>query len=274
MNMSNNSSKSLVGILAAALLIIAGSACTGAQPTPLATPAPVTQVVTRVVVQEITREVTRVVEIPVTMTPGPTEAPTSTPDPNATQVPAIPQATLPETTDCLYGPGTFFVYKTSFPAGQPVEVVGRSQDGNWLNIENVGGWNSCWIQAAQAQLQGSRIEDLPVVSPLLPRSEYEFGSPQTTTTKRDGDQVTVSWEAVYMSADEIQGYLIEARVCQGGQLIDLPVFLPVAFQANNGTLSVQITDEAGCSAPSTAHIASMGTRGFAEWDKIFWPPHP
>ncbi len=230
-----------------------------------------TQVVTRLVTQEITQEVTLIVPVPVTVTPAPSQTPTATPDPNPTATSALPQANLPAYTDCLYGPGTFYVYKTSFPAGQSVEVVGRSQDGNWLNIEAVGGWNSCWIQAAHAQLQSGRLEDLPIVKPFLPRSEYEFGSPQTTTVQREGDQVTVSWEPVYMSADEIQGYLIEARVCQGGQMTNLPVFVPVTFKTNTGILSVQILDEAGCTEPSTAHIVSMGKRGFAEWEKIFWP---
>lgn len=243
--------------------LAAVSACS-----PQETPVPAPAVV---IVQEVTREVTRVVEVPVTVTPAPTLTPTATLDPSST--PVLPQAVLPEYTDCLYGPGTFYVYKTSFPAGHPVEVVGRSDDGDWLEVQEVGGWNACWVQVSQAQLQAGSVEDLPVVAPLLPRSEYEFGSPQTTTARRDGDVVTVSWEAVYMSADEVQGYLIDAYVCQGGEYVHLPVFVAKTYEENTGTISVQITDEAGCAQPSEAHIVSMGRRGFAEWEKIFWPAH-
>jgi len=274
MNRSKIHSKRFTIIILACLLAIAISACSASQPESSNTPAqPVemTRVVVRRVTQEVTQVVTRIVEVPVTVTPAPTQAPTSTPDPSVTRTAELPQATLPEYTDCLYGPGSFYTYKTSFPAGQVVEVVGRSQDGAWINIEAVHGWNSCWIQAAQAQLQSSRLEDLPVVTTMLPRSEYEFGSP-SPAARRDGDEVTVSWEAVYMSRDEIQGYLIDAQVCQGGQYIHLPVFVPMTFDQNVGTISVKITDEAGCTEPSTGHIVSLGKRGFAEWEKIFWPP--
>ncbi len=164
----------------------------------------------------------------------------------------------------------FYQYKTSFPAGQQVEVVGRSDDSEWIAIEEVGGWNSCWVRATQADLQNARVEDLPVATTLLPRSEYEFGSP-TPVVRREGDEVMLSWEAVYMSADEIQGYLIDAYVCQNGQHIHLPVFVSKTFEENVGTITTKITDEAGCAEPSTAHIVSVGKRGFAEWEKIFWP---
>jgi hypothetical protein len=135
----------------------------------------------------------------------------------------------------------------------------------------VGGWNSCWIQVSQAQFQSGRVEGLPVAAPMLPRSEYEFGSPLTITAHRDGNEVTISWKAVFMSADEVQGYLIDAYVCQGGQQIHLPVFVAKTYEENTGTISVKITDEAGCVEPSKAHIVSMGRRGFAEWEKIFLP---
>jgi hypothetical protein len=275
MNREKNLSKNLPALALLLLLLPGLSAC---GPTASATPAvqtvEVTQEVNRLVMQEVTREVTKIVEVPVTVTPAPTLEPTSTPDPNATGAPDLPQATLPEYTDCLYGPATFYVYKTSFPAGQQVEVVGRSQDAGWLNIEEVGGWNSCWIPAEKAQLQAGRVADLPVAKVILPRSEYEFGSPLTTSATRNGDEVTVSWEAVYMSADEIQGYLIEANVCQGGKLVHLPVFVGLTFEQNTGTLTTMIQDEAGCAEPSTAHIVSVGKRGFAEWEKIFWPAYP
>jgi hypothetical protein len=273
MNEPNILLKTCSALTAALLFVITGSSCSASQPDSSNTPGQsvvVTQVVTRLVTQEVTQEVTRIVEVPVTVTPGPTLAPTATPDPSITSSPALPQASLPEYTDCLYGPATYYTYKTSFPTGQQVEVVGRNENADWINIEEVGGWNSCWIMASQAQLQSGRVEDLPVVNTMLPRSEYEFGSP-SAIARRKGDQVTVSWEAIFMSVDEVQGYLIDAYVCQGGQLIHLPVFVSTTIKQNTGTLTANITDEAGCTEPSTAHIVSVGKRGFAEWEKIFWP---
>ncbi len=262
-------------LVAALLFLITGSSCSTSQPDSSNTPgqsAMATQVVTRLVTQDVTREVTRIVEVPATVTPVPTLTPTATPNPSVAGSPTLPLASLPEYTDCLYGPATYYVYKTSFPAGQQVEVVGRSENADWINIEEVGGWNSCWIPASQAQFQSGHVEDLPVVNTMLPRSEYEFGSP-SAIARRQGDQVTVSWEAVFMSVDEVQGYLIDAYVCQGGQFIHLPVFVGIPYEQNTGTIKANITDEAGCAESSKAHIVSVGRRGFAEWEKIFWPAH-
>lgn len=253
-------------LLLALVFVMTASGCVDSQATSIPISAPA-----EVVTQVVTREVTRIVEVFVTATPAPTLEPTATLDPSAP--PVLPLAVLPEYTNCLHGPAEFYTYKTSFPAGQQVDVLGVSEDGGWLEVVETGGWNSCWVQLEQAQLDGVSVADLPVVAPLLPRSEYEFGSPLTTTARRDGDVVTISWEAVFMSVDEVQGYLINAYVCQGGQYIHLPVFVAVTYAENTGIISTQITDEAGCTEPSKAHIVSMGRRGFAEWEKIFWPAH-
>jgi len=263
---------SLFGISTLLVLGACGQVLTPAAP--VGTPVVMTHIVTRVVVQDVTQQVTKIVEVPVTVTPGPAAAPTSTPNPAAPSQPGLPLATLPQYTDCLYGPADWFVYKSSFPSGGQVEVVGQNSSGDWLAVEDVGGWNSCWIKADQAQLQAARVEDLPIVTTMLPRSEYEFGSPQIINTKRAGDTVTLSWDAIYMSRDEIRGYVIEAAICQGGQHVLQDIFVPKTFDENVGVLAVVFIDEAGCSEPSTAHIVTMGKRGFAEWEKIFWPPHP
>ena len=262
--------KTCCALAAALLVILAGSSCSASQPNSSNTTTPgQSAVVTRLVTREVTREVTRVVEVPVTVTPVRTFTPSATLDPSAVGS-VLPLASLPEYTDCLYGPASYYVYKTSFPAGQQVEVLGRNENADWINIQAVGGWNSCWIPASQAQLASGRVEDLPFVDTLLPKSEYEFGSP-SAIARRSGDQVTVSWEAVFMSVDEVQGYLIDAHVCQDGQLVHLPVFISTTYEQNTGTITANITDEAGCTEPSTAHIVSVGRRGFAEWEKIFWP---
>lgn len=264
------------------LLALAASACGGARPTPFDTPAPVTQVVTREVPQEVTRVVTRVIEVPVTVTPEPTRTPTPPPDPNAPPPPeSLPLASLPAYTDCLYGPASWYEYQSSFPAAQPVEVVGRSADGLWLNIREVGGWNACWIESTQAELQNAPVETLPVVQPMLPISVFQPASPYASA-RRNGDELTLSWKAVPMSADEIRGYLIRANLCQGGQLSAQDIFIPMTSAENTGTLSYTLTDEGGCSEASSVHMISYTRHGFAYyfqtgklgWEKVFFPPHP
>jgi hypothetical protein len=235
----------------------------------------VTQEVTRLVTQDVTREVTRIVEAPVTVTPEPTAGTTSTPDPNAPPVSASrPQGTLQKHTDCNYGPADWFTYKTSFPEGTQVEVVGKDESGKWLAIQEVGGWNYCWVSADVAQLTGIDMGSLPVAQVLFPRSKYEFGSPLTATTRRTGNEVTVSWEAVFMSLDEVHGYVLDLEVCRSNQIQHSYIFVPVTYEENQGILSAVFDDEAGCSEPSKAYIITYGRRGFAEWEMIFWPPHP
>ncbi len=268
-------------LLFGSLLTLTASACGGAQPTPYDTPAPVTQVVTRQVVQEVTREVTKIVEVQATTMPEPTLPPTAAPDPNQ-PASSLPLATLPAYTDCFYGPASWYEYQSSFAAGQPVEVKGRSEDSAWLNVQEQGGWNSCWIDANQAQLAGVAVESLPVVASLPPVDFFDLSSPYASA-KRDDDEVTLSWKAVYMSLDEIKGYLIRAKLCQGGQIVPQDIFIPMTFEENKGTLTYTLTDEGGCSEPSDIRMISYTRRGLAGyynptmrlgWEKVFFPPHP
>jgi hypothetical protein len=155
-----------------------------------------------------------------------------------------------------------------------VEVVGKDESGNWLAIEEAGGWNYCRVAADVAQLTGIDMGSLPVAKVILPRSKYEFGSPLTATAKRAGDEVTISWNTVFMSLDEVYGYVLDLELCRDNQLKKSYIFLPVTLESNEGFLSAVFDDEAGCSEPSKGHIVTYGRRGFAEWEMIFWPPHP
>jgi hypothetical protein len=258
------------------LLVIAGSACSSlglnSVVAPAVQPVQVTQVVTRVVTQDVTREVTRIIEVPVTVTPAPTLEFTSTPEISTTGSSELPLVSILVYSDCLYGPGSFYLYKTSMAAGSLMEVVGRNQDGTWINVEAVHGWNACWIPANQAELSRGSVNDLPLVSTVLPITRYDYSSP-SAIARRSGNEVTVSWKAVWMSTDEVRGYLIEAWVCQDGKYIYLPVFVSTTYEENVGTISVKIRDEAGCTEPPSARITSAGMRGYTLWEKIFWPPY-
>ncbi len=258
------------------LLVIAGSACSSlglnSADAPAVPPIQVTQVITRVVTQDVTQEVTRIVEVPVTVTPAPTLEFTSTPEISTTGSTELPLASILVYSDCLYGPGTFYLYKTSIAAGSQMEAVGRNQDGTWINVEDVNGWNACWIPVNQAELSRGSVNDLPLVSTVLPITRYDYSSP-SAIARRSGNEVTVSWKAVWMSTDEVRGYLIEAWVCQDGKYIYLPVFVSTTYDENVGTISVKIRDEAGCAETPSARIASAGMRGYTLWEKIFWPPY-
>jgi hypothetical protein len=261
------------------LAIIALSSCSPSLGQAERAPIVHTAEVTRLVTRDVTLEVTRLIEVPVTVTPSatsqftltPSLTPTITSTPTITPTPELPQLTILQYTDCLYGPGELYLYKTSYPAGSRVEVVGRSQDALWINVQEIHGWNACWIPASQVRLDHGSVSDLPFVYTTLPLTRYDY-SPPMATALRDGDEVTVSWEAIWMSRYELRGYLIEAWVCQTGQHIFLPIHVFPTYEENVTTLSITIRDEAGCVEPSSARIATSSKRGYTLFEKIFWPP--
>ena len=182
--------------------------------------------------------------------------------------PGLQVVEIPHYTDCLYGPGTFFLYKTSLPAGAWMEVAGRSPDGGWLAVQELNGWDPCWIPVAQARFTPGSLDAAPVTYSTLPISYWY--KPPSPTAHRSGDAVTVSWKAIGMAEYDYHGYLIIAWVCQGGQRVYLPVSVVPAYAENTGTLSVTIKDEPGCRETSSATIYTAEKRGYFG-EKIFWP---
>jgi hypothetical protein len=279
MNSTRTILKPSAPLLSACLLILAASACNPNQPAAESTPIVHTQQVTQVVKREITLEVTRVIEVPVTVTPSPTPEFTVTPSLTPTlpeplpltPTPTLPLATILVPTDCLYGPGELFLYKTFIFAGSMVEVVGRDASALWLNVQEPHGWNSCWMPLENAYLHAVSTTDLPVVTTQLPLTRYDY-NPPAGYARREGDIVTVFWEAVWMAQDEVRGYLLEVKACQGGEFIQELIHVPVTYDENVGTLSYQVTDEAGCSEASGVRIASAGKRGYTLFERVIWPP--
>jgi hypothetical protein len=185
-------------------------------------------------------------------------------------IPGPPVVTIREYIDCLVGPATFFLYKTSLPAAALMEGIGRSPDGSWIAVEDVHGWDPCWIPATRASFNTGSVEGLPIVYPTLPHSFWY--RPPSPTAHRAGTAVTVSWKAVGMAEYDYRGYLIIAWVCQGGELGYLPVSIVPPYAENTGTLSVTIKDESGCSQASSAYIYTVEKRGYSG-EMIFWPAY-
>ncbi|MDW8226709.1 MAG: hypothetical protein RMJ60_02815 [Anaerolineales bacterium] len=255
------------------LVLLGASACSILPARQTSTPTIHTLEVTQLMIREATIEVTRIVEVLVTVTPSPTWvfSPTPSLTPSITPTPELPRAILPEYTDCLYGPGDFYLYKTSYPAGSQVEVIGRSQDYQWLAIQEIRGWNPCWIPADRARLEGIGVNDLPFVYTSLPLVRYDYRYP-VARAMRKGNIVTLSWEAVWMSQYELRGYLIEAWVCRNGEIVFMPIGITPTYEQNTGKFSVEIVDEAGCAQASRVRIATVSKRGYTVSPDIPWPP--
>jgi len=267
-------------IICALILVFVGSSCSIILPGTIKKSYNqnflVTQVSKELVTREVTREVTRLVEVPVTVTPAITPTSTFTPIPSSTNAdfPAASfgslEVTILKHSDCMYGPGSVYLYKYSVFTENPMEAIGRNWDGSWLYIQSIAGWNPCWIQADLARLSRGNVNDLPIVYSKLPYSN-QYNSPDATA-HRDGNEVTISWKAVWMSLDDYRGYLIEAWVCQSGQQVLVPISYVTSWDKNSTMMAVKVTDQAGCSESSSARIYSVTTNAYSSPKTVYgWP---
>lgn len=88
-----------------------------------------------------------------TDTPVPTEppAPTDTPEPTATPIPAV-KVSVGQTVNVRSGPGTAYPRIGQVDAGQSFEVIGRNNDGSWVQINYSDGQG--WVIVSLAQVEG------------------------------------------------------------------------------------------------------------------------
>jgi hypothetical protein len=102
----------------------------------------------------------------------------------------------------------------------------------------------------------------PVVQTQLPKAAF-YHPPENVQATRQGDQVTITWNRVQMTADDDRGYLIEAYLCQNGALIW------VAVQTDEP--SYVFTDEGGCTGQSSGLLYTVEKHGYTQPVAIPWP---
>lgn len=98
----------------------------------------------------------------------------------------------------------------------------------------------------------------------LPQSPY-YGHLTGISSKRAGETVIISWDALNLRAgdDSLQyPYLLEAWVCQAGQLIFEPI--------GSWETTVSVKDEPGCSESSHARIYGVEKHGYTAWVTVPW----
>ena len=173
----------------------------------------------------------------------------------------FPDAEIMMQANCRYGPGQAYLYAHGMYQGDRAAIHGRNYSGNWLWIkpENLD-WH-CWASASVMEISGD-IFAVVVVQRKLPQSTL-YDPPTDVEAARQGDQVVVSWEPVWMTEDDDRGYLIEANICQNGQLV------PVALRTDGN--SSEFIDEGGCSAKSSGLLYTVEKHGYAEPVPIPWP---
>lgn len=204
-----------------------------------------------------------------TATPTITRTPTKTPTPTQTLTPSItpsptfafPTITALMQSNCRYGPGTAYLYAWGMYKDDTGTVWGRNDSGSWLWIQPDNIAYQCWISASVVEIHGD-IFTLRVAPVRLPQSTL-YGPPQAVTAVRYGDTVTVTWQPVDMTEDDDRGYMIEANLCQDGNL----VWMAVATMLPTYTF----TDEAGCPDASNGLLYTVEKHGYTDPVPIPWP---
>jgi hypothetical protein len=162
---------------------------------------------------------------------------------------------------CRYGPGKAYLYSHGLYTGDHALVHGKNASGSWLWVKPDNLNRECWVSASVVEVRGD-LKKVHVVQTRLPHTTL-YGPPEDVQAERDGDQVTVSWNRVWMTEDDRRGYLIEATVCEGGQSIWMAV--------QTDEPSYTFTDEQGCSGASGGQLYAVDKHGYTDPVDIPWP---
>lgn len=229
---------------------------------PQNTPTPITP--SQVIQPSLTSTFTVTPTLTATVTASPSPPPTETPSPTVTPTYAILRGTVHEQANCRYGPGAAYLYKYGLYPESNLEIIGRNELGTWIVIQAIGGSNPCWVKASLLNIRGEVMSLAPASLPL-PQSPY-YGPLTGVNAQRLGNNVVVSWHPLALRAgdDSLQyPYLIEAWLCQDGQLVFTPV--------GSWETIISLPDEAGCAEPSHARIYGVEKHGYTSWVEIPWP---
>jgi hypothetical protein len=196
-----------------------------------------------------------------TLTPSLTPTITATPTPSPTSV--LPLVTVKEQANCRYGPGTAYLYAQGLYAGDTGVAGGRNDYGTWVWIKpDKTGWY-CFAALSVLDVEKGRdIMRLPVSHWPLPHSTF-YPPPSNIQATRAGNKVAITWNKVKMTEDDDRGYLIEANICQDGNLVFVAV--------NPMKPSYVFRDDQDCSSKSSGLLYTVDKHGYSNPVKIRWP---
>jgi len=130
-------------------------------------------------------------------------------------------------------------------------VGGRSQYNGWLYVKFDRLPDFCWVSNYVVDVVGDP-KTVTIQPVLLWITDALYLSPENVRTERKGDQVTISWDPVYMTVDDDRGYFLDLMVCQNLSLVWLPMSLPDQYHT-----TITVTDQAGCNWPSHGQIYTV-----------------
>lgn len=210
-----------------------------------------------------------------TLTPTPTKTATITPTPSRTATPTItltpsitptptydfPDATVLQQAHCRYGPNRAYLHAGDLYEGDHGLVWNINYGASWLWVK----WDKqswpCWIAASLVEVDGD-VNNLAVYYHPLPKSSL-YGPVQKVWADRQGNDVVVQWDGIWMTEDDFRGYMIEATVCRDGYMIQLVV-------QTNGT-SYLFDDDPSCEADSSAKLYAVEKHGYTDLVNVPWP---
>ena len=163
--------------------------------------------------------------------------------------------------NCRYGPAKAYLYAWGMYEGDTATVWGRNEAGTWLWIQPDKIKYQCWLAASVVEVTGD-IFSVYVAPVRLPHSVL-YGPPTHIIAVRDGNTVTVTWHPVGMTEDDNRGYMIEANLCQNGNM-----FWTAAATMDT---TLTFTDEPGCADPSNALLYTVEKHGYSDPVAIPWP---
>jgi hypothetical protein len=198
-----------------------------------------------------------------THTPTSTSTETSTVTPTYTN---LRGKVIPQRANCRYGPGAPYLYKYGLVGSSNLEIIGRNHLGTWLLIQAIGGDNPCWVKADLMEVRGE-IMSVEPFAPEVIQAWSPFYPPLTSVSAvREGDMVTILWSPLILRAgddSEQVPYIVEAWVCQDGEIIFMPVG---SYQT-----AAQVRDEAGCQHPSHGRVLAAEKHGYTWPLEVDWP---
>ncbi len=167
---------------------------------------------------------------------------------------------------CRYGPAVAYLYKYTLHEGDTGVVWGRHANSVWLYVKMDNQEDPCWTHPFYLDIEGD-ITKILYQEINLPMTNALYGPPQWVEAERDGNVVTVSWQEVWMTEDDDRGYFLDVWVCQGGNMVWMPVAMPNQYQTQT-----TFTDEPGCSQPSGGKLYTVEKHGYTSPVIIPWPP--
>jgi hypothetical protein len=178
-------------------------------------------------------------------------------------------------TECLFGPDPAYIGMYEIQANSPQVAIGRSPDTSWLYLQGADHKNPCWVKTPLTKVITGAFTDAPVTSPVLTPYTTLYPAPPAASATRNGNVVTIYWQPVSMKEEDYNGYLIQANVCQGGQMVSVAKSYVTSFDKNNKMMAVSVTDEPGCNGLSSARVYAAITNAYTNFAKVLpWPGFP